>query len=123
MTEHSERNELRLLVIEDESLIAMELEDMLEDLGHLVLGVGGSVSLALGLLDRFGPELDAVLLDANLGGKSAAPVADALRERGVPFVVASGYELDEVRQLGSDAPRLAKPYGKEEVRKALSSLA
>ena len=122
MIKQTEQEQPRVLVIEDQSLVALELEDILTDLGYHVLGVGGSLDAALELVIQFGDELDAVLLDANLSGQSAAPVADLLRWQDVPFVLSSGYEADELRYLGFDAPRLAKPYVKEDVRRALLSL-
>ena len=117
-----ERMELRLLVIEDEALIAMDLQDMLADLGHEVLGVSGTIDHALRLIEDCGDRVDAVLLDANLGGASARPIADLLRERNMRFIVASGYGREELRHLGFDGPSIGKPYRREEIDTALAGL-
>jgi CheY-like chemotaxis protein len=114
--------ELRLLVVEDESLIALELEDLLAELGHRVVEVCGTVSRALALVERRAGELDAAILDANLGGTSAAAIARLLKERQIPFVVASGYTADDLRSLGLDGPRIGKPYRKQEIASALAEL-
>lgn len=120
MTESSGQTELRLLVVEDESLIAMEFECLLEDLGHL--GIAGTPDGALRLLSELSGQIDAVVLDANLGGRSAAPVAHALRARSVPFVIASGYEPAELRHLGFEEAGVGKPYSREAMRQALDRL-
>lgn len=76
-----------VLVVEDDLLIALDLQMMLEDAGHHVLGPVDTVEKALSLLERVQP--DVVLLDLNLRGKLATPVAERLRTLGIPFIVAS----------------------------------
>lgn len=117
-----EQRSLTLLVVEDEALIAMELEDMLCDLGHEVAGVAASIQRAVDLIGEKKTTLDAVLLDANLGGKSALCVAMALEKEGIPFIVTSGYEQQELRREGFDAPLLRKPYRPSDVLEALRAL-
>jgi DNA-binding response OmpR family regulator len=119
----SRSSELRLLVVEDEALIAIELEDILADLGHNVLEVCASVSRAVAFIQEKADELDGAIIDANLGGTSAVPVAEALDKHHVPFFVASGYTEDEVRRLGCLAARIHKPYRPEEIELALESMA
>jgi DNA-binding response OmpR family regulator len=116
------RSELRLLVIEDESLIALELEDLLIELGHRVVEVCGTVSRALALVDRYAGEIDGAILDANLGGTSATAIARRLEAQAVPFLIASGYTADELRDLGLEGPRIGKPYRKQEIASALAAL-
>ncbi len=111
--------QLRLLVVEDEAMIAMMLTDMLEDLGHEVVGVAATVGRALHLLEEHRLSLDGVLLDANLGGEPVAQVVTALRDADIPFVLASGYEEHELRRLGFDEAPLRKPYRKSEVSRAI----
>ena len=79
-----------VLVVEDEFLIAMDLERLLERNGWRVLGPAATVQEALRLLDGEAP--DVALLDVNLRGELVTPVAERLRARGVPFVVASAYD-------------------------------
>jgi len=91
-TPNHERRELagvRVLVVEDERLILMELEAVLEDAGAIIVGTCTDVAAALAVANR-ASKIDAALLDIRLGHESIAPVAHALRERGVPFVFYSG---------------------------------
>jgi CheY-like chemotaxis protein len=116
----SDPHRLRVLIVEDEALIAMMLEDMLDELGHSVAGVEATIDGAIAAARA--SAFDCVLLDANLGGDSAAPVASALRDAGVPFVVTSGYERADLRRLGFSENALRKPYRREELAKALATM-
>lgn len=86
-TNSNRTGSVSVLVVEDDLLIALDLQIMLEDAGHRVLGPVGTVEKALSLLERVQP--DVVLLDLNLRGKLATPVAERLRTLGIPFIVAS----------------------------------
>lgn len=99
---------LRVLVVEDEALVAMLVEDMLADLGCEVIGPAGSVRAALEILGRETPQ--AAILDVNLGGEPVYPVADALMKAGVPFVLATGYGEAGVAEAYRGAPVLQKPF-------------
>ena len=103
---------LRVLIIEDESLIAMHVEDLLCELGCQVIGVAGSVPKALELLTRV--DIDLALLDVQLGDVPAYPVAAALKERNVPFVFMSGY--GQVLEAWRDRPTLQKPFDLDQAR-------
>ena len=81
---------LKVLLIEDEGLVAMTMEDMLDDLGCEVVGSFGAVGPALEWLAG-APQFDGALLDVNLGGEMVYPVADALLALGAPFVFTTGY--------------------------------
>ena len=111
---------LSVLAVEDEAMIAMELEDMLEDLGHEVIGPVATVDAALALLRASAP--DAAVVDANLAGESAAPVVEALREAEIPVILATGYETPELKNLGLEAPLMRKPYGAKDLAKALQAV-
>jgi len=91
----------RVLVVEDEALVAMEFELLLEQQGCIVIGPAATVAAALRLVGS--EAIDAALLDVNLPDGRSTPVASALRELQVPFVVVSGYNL---RQL--DEPELLR---------------
>ena len=97
-----------VLVAEDEFLLALELELLLEGHGYRVLGPASTVAEALRMLEGATP--DAALLDVNLRGEMVTPVAEALRARGVPFVLASAYDRPE-RLAGTlaGAVNLGKP--------------
>jgi len=110
-------NRLRILVVEDEGLVAMLIEDMLDDLGCEVACSAGSVAQALKWIDEDGAA-DAALLDVNLGGETVWPVADALAARGVRFAFTTGYgQLSEARF--QHAPLLGKPIKNERLREVL----
>lgn len=111
---------LRILAVEDEAMIAMELEDMLEELGHEVIGPAATVEEAVGLLEISAP--DAAIVDANLGGTSAKPLVEALEARGVPFVLASGYDTLDLEKLGLQGPLVRKPYSCKDLARALETL-
>ena len=81
-----------LLLVEDEYIIADDLALSLEQLGFEVVGPAGSVQEALDLVRRNGDRLDGAVLDINLRGERAYPIADALSDRGVPFVFTTGYD-------------------------------
>jgi CheY-like chemotaxis protein len=111
----------RILVVEDEPLIAMLLEDMLDDLQVESAGTADSVQAALQLIETV-DGFDGAILDMNLRGKSVEPVADALSERGIPFVFASGYGSAAHLKDHSAAPVLAKPFQRDALEAALISL-
>lgn len=81
----------RILVVEDDYLLAESLNDLLIEAGVRVVGPVGNVSDALSLVTS-GEEIDGALLDVNVRGQPVFPVADALLERGVPFSFCSGYD-------------------------------
>lgn len=111
----------RILIVEDEPLIAMMLEDFLEVLEKQPAGTADCVSAAMSHLDRGG--IDAAILDVNLrDGETSTPIADALAERGIPFVFATGGSADSVDDKFRDRPRLQKPFTMDGVAKALESL-
>ncbi|MDG2521613.1 HWE histidine kinase domain-containing protein [Caulobacter segnis] len=110
---------LRLLIVEDSVLLAMELEAGLTELGAKVAGVAATLDEAMGMTSL---PLDAAVLDANLDGLSVAPAAEALRARGVPFVFATGY-ADRAAPMGFDAPIIRKPYNVGQIAAALAQVA
>ena len=110
---------LAVLAVEDEAVIALELENMLEDMGYDVIGPAANVEAALALLRSASP--DAAVVDANLAGKSARPILEALQKDGIPLVLASGYEELELRNLGLEAPLVRKPYSAKDLSTALQA--
>ncbi|GGD84389.1 response regulator [Tsuneonella deserti] len=108
----------RILVLEDEPLIAMILEDVLQDLGCAVVGPVYDVAEAEALA-RDAP-IDAAILDIHVGDHTSHSVAERFAERGVPFVVASG--SDEAGELPGAAGLLGKPFNPAMVKLALERL-
>jgi CheY-like chemotaxis protein len=110
---------LVVLVVEDEFLIAMDLEAMLREHGWRVLGPAATVAKALSLLED-GEMPDVALLDVNLKGETVVPVAEVLRERGVPIVLASAYDqAGSIADVLADAPNVGKPSHKRHLLVAL----
>ena len=100
----------RVLVVEDEYVLAEDLREGLEHQGAEVMGPVATVADALELL-RMEPAPHVAILDINLGGEMVYPVADALRARGIPFIFATGYEPWSIPQAYADVPRAEKPVG------------
>jgi two-component sensor histidine kinase len=109
---------LRVLIVEDSLLLAMELEAGLEDSGVEVVGCAAELPEALQMLEL---TFDAAVLDADLNGQSVAPVAEVLRREGRPFVFATGY-ADKAAPMGFDAPIVRKPYNVHQIARALASV-
>ena len=109
----------RILVVEDEYLIADALQMGLEEEGVVVVGPAPSVRKALRLLDRE-PALDGAVLDMNLGDEKVFPVAEALRSLGVPFLFTTGYDALDVPQAWRHVRRLEKPIEMSTIARALS---
>lgn len=112
---------LRVLVVEDEMMVAMLIEDMLGDLGCTVVGPAARLDEALALAEN--AELDCAVLDLNLGGQSTFPVADLLRAKGAPFAFATGYGDAGLREVDRGAPVLQKPFREADLAQVLQGLA
>jgi DNA-binding NarL/FixJ family response regulator len=96
----------RILIVEDEPLVAIDIASVLEDFGYQVVGPAGTAAAALSLLAREG--CDAAILDIRLGQETSQDVALELAHGGIPFVILSAYSPKEAN-FPSDAPALAKP--------------
>lgn len=104
----SSLNGRRVLVVEDEYLLAEDLRAALERQGAEVMGPVATVAGALDLLRR-GPAPVIAILDINLQGEMVYPVADALRARGIPFIFATGYDAQAIPPAYAGVPRAEKP--------------
>ncbi len=115
----------RILVVEDEALVAMLVEDELRDAGATVLGPVGTVAHALRLVEAAAGDggINAAVLDINLRGEVVAPVADRLAALGVPFVFATGYGEDCDTGAHAAAPILGKPFNTWRLVTAIEVLA
>ena len=108
---------LRILIVEDEMLVAMNIEDMLLDLGHEVAGLASRLEPALSLAQE--ANFDGAMLDVNLAGEPSFPVAQILRERGIPFLFATGYGIKGIVEEYRAAPVLQKPFRAADLGQAL----
>jgi CheY-like chemotaxis protein len=111
-----------ILVVEDEALVALDLEFTLEEMGWQVAGSMGGVTQALRWLNGREPGPSAALLDVNLGGEMVFPVAEALKARRIPFAFATGYADLVSRSNFASAPVLMKPVDRDRLRLVLDGL-
>jgi CheY-like chemotaxis protein len=114
------RAQPRVLVVEDEYLIRMLLEDMLADLGYAVAAAVGTITEARELATN--GDFSAAILDVNLDGEEIFPVADILKERGLPFVFVTGYGERSLPEPYRDRPALQKPFQADQLGAALGGL-
>ena len=113
---------LRVLVVEDEAIVAIMLEDMLAAMGCVVVAVAASLARGLALAADDTLAIDAAVLDVNLSGEHAYPIAERLAARGVPFVLSSGLGRRSLNQLFPGAPTLTKPFDVQQLEAALAAL-
>jgi CheY-like chemotaxis protein len=108
---------LKVLLVEDEAMIAMMVEDLLGDLGCQVIGTAGGLAQAFALAER--ETFDCAVLDVNLGGQRVDPFVDLLKARGAPFIFATGYGVAGVREEDRAWPVLLKPINGRRLGEAL----
>jgi CheY-like chemotaxis protein len=110
----------RVLVLEDEPLVAMALEDMLVGLGCVVIGPASRVAQALALAEA--EPIDAAVLDVNINSGRSFAVADVLRRRGIPYLYATGYGEYGVAERAETVPVIQKPYRQDDIAAGLTAL-
>lgn len=108
----------RVLIVEDEVLLAMHLEDLLNALGHEVIGQATRVDAAMELARK--SDIDFAILDVNIAGTKSFPVADILRQRGIPFAFATGYGAEGLVDGYREFPALQKPYGQDDLERTIA---
>ncbi len=108
---------LKVLIVEDESIVAMWLEDLLLDLGCRVVGPASRVEQAERLIETV--PIDIAVLDINIAGQLVFPVADRLRAADIPYVFATGYGAVGLIEPHQDRVVIQKPYTIEALHRAL----
>ncbi len=110
----------RILIVEDEMIVALFIEDLLDELGYKVAGTASRLEDALerAQMDDF----DLAILDVHLQGEEVFPLADFLAERGVPFIFATGYGERGIPERLRIAPTLQKPFRPEELADMIDKL-
>ncbi|KKB80006.1 hypothetical protein VW35_06005 [Devosia soli] len=111
----------RIFVVEDETLVLFNLEDILADLGCEVVGQAMRLDQAVTQAQAVG-EVDAAILDVNIGGTTVFPAAEILAQRGIPLLFATGYGRDGLPPEWQDHAVIMKPYSPQDVERALSPL-
>jgi CheY-like chemotaxis protein len=110
----------RVLVVEDEMLVLMNIEDMLADLGCESVTAAATVDQAMALIEA--QVFDAAMLDMNLNGTKSFPIADKLAALGVPFVFSTGYNAQDMRVGYRDRALLKKPIRYQELVEVFTDL-
>jgi CheY-like chemotaxis protein len=108
----------KVLVVEDEMMIAMLIEDMLEEFGCRLVGPATSVPHALELIGK--EQVEVAVLDVNLDGQDTYAIADALQQKSVPFIFATGYGSTGLRKEYGNRPVLQKPFQTKALETALA---
>lgn len=111
---------VRILIVEDEPMLAFALEDFLIEASFEIAGVAGRLETALAIIE--GGNCDAAIVDANLAGVSAGPAASALKARGLPFIVFSGYLPEQQKEAFSGALFVQKPCQPDQLIQTLRSI-
>ncbi|RAI45654.1 response regulator [Rhodoplanes roseus] len=111
---------LNVLIVEDEAIISFLIEDILRELGCRVVRNVACIEDALSALDEDRP--DVAVLDVNLDGVEVYPVAERLRERGIPFVFTTGYGVDGLAPAWAHMPVVQKPFRSEMLARALEAV-
>lgn len=109
----------KALIVEDEMLVLFGIENVLTE-SHCATATAATVDQALALLD--GHAFDLAILDVNLNGAPSYEVADALAERGIPYVFSTGYDRPALGGSYGDRPVLTKPYSSKQLLRALTKL-
>jgi PAS domain S-box-containing protein len=113
----------RVLVVEDEPLIALEIAQILKDVGVVVIGPAASIEGAfLAIAEHQAEGIDAGLLDMNLSGRPVCPVADALTSAQIPYAFLTGYGRDELSDIRPGTPIIRKPFGPGQILEILGDL-
>lgn len=110
---------LSVLVVEDEAVVAIDLEFALEEMGHSVIGAG-RLSEAMSAVQS--SDFDLAILDVNLNGEPSYPVASVLEQKGVPFVFVTGYGVDGLDENWRQARVLQKPIQRDALARLLQDV-
>jgi CheY-like chemotaxis protein len=109
---------LKILIVEDESLVAMMIEDLLADLGHDVVAVAGRLEQGMQFASQLA--IDFAVVDLNLNGERTFPIAEILRFRGIPLVFATGYGVSGLSDDWRGTPVVQKPFQPHELQNAIA---
>jgi len=110
----------RILIVEDEAMVAMLIEDIVEEIGCTIVGPAARVAQALAVLEAGG--VDAAVLDVNLNGEMSYPIADALAARGLPYVFVTGYGHAGLKPEYRDRPVIQKPFTRTSLERAIEGM-
>lgn len=109
---------IRVLLVEDETLVALMIEDMIDDIGAMRIGTASTIDEAMMTLESAQPDI--AVLDINVGGEQVFPVCERLADLGIPFVFSTGYGQHGVPEQWQASPVLQKPYTAPQLANALA---
>jgi CheY-like chemotaxis protein len=109
----------RLMVVEDEFLVATELAYALEEMGAEITAMTGHLAEAMKAADQ---QLDGALIDVQLGSEKSYPLVEKLSGAGVPFILITGYDTSALPEHMQELPRLDKPFAAEQLTQLAGSL-
>jgi len=109
----------RVLIVEDEMLVGILIEDMLGEMGYAVAGMATRVGTALPMVEK--ADFDLAILDVNLGDEMSFPIADALADKGLPYLFATGYGRQGIAARHAGRPVVAKPFSCGELKSAIDA--
>ncbi len=112
----------RILIVEDDYLIAQIVTDFLEDAGATIIAQISSVDEAVAYIQEHSATIDCAVVDLNLHGKRSYPVADALTDKGITFIFATGYGGGALDMPYGNHPRCEKPFTQDRLIAALAAL-
>lgn len=112
---------MKIFVLEDEMLVALDLEQQLKSAGYDVAGPATTMAMARAIIDA--EDIDLALLDANIAGEKPVDIANSLKDRGVPLLYLSGYDEAHIRSSLPEAPLLQKPIQSRELLDRIKALA
>ena len=115
-----EKQNIRVLLIEDEPIIGLMFEEILIDAGFEVVGIAARLKIALDMIENC--KFDAAIVDANLAGESSSPATSALASRGVPFLVLSGYSAEQLRDAFPGTVVVRKPCSPADLIRSLRKI-
>jgi DNA-binding response OmpR family regulator len=110
---------LRILIVEDEMMVALDLEDMIAEFGHEVAATAMRIDAALDHARE--TPIDFAILDVNVAGRMSFPVAEILLQRGVPFIFATGYGVSVLPDGLKDQKTLQKPFRRGDLQNAIAA--
>jgi CheY-like chemotaxis protein len=116
----SSSEQKRVLLVEDETLVAMMMGEMLIDLGYAVVGPMNDKESALAAAQQGG--VDCAILDLNLDGFASYPIADELAARAIPFLFLTGYDKEAIDRRYASVPLLQKPVDEQSLRQSIAAL-
>jgi DNA-binding response OmpR family regulator len=109
----------RVLIVEDEMLVGILIEDMLGEMGYTVAGMATRVGTALPMVATL--DFDLAILDVNLGEEMSFPIADAIAEKGLPYLFATGYGRQGITPRHAGQPVVAKPFSSGDLKLAIEA--